>query len=133
MIRLVHRKLIIPKGDTGTFSVPLLYEINEGDLAVFSIFDPLTKTTVKNINIPLNGQEEYIDIPIIREDTIELTPKKYLWDVRIYNSPIYNDEDVLIDGEQINSYYGSFSLPTCEIKEVAEDAYRTPENTRTAT
>jgi hypothetical protein len=133
MIRLTHRRLIIPKGDTGTFSVPLLYPINNGDLAVFSIFDPLTKITVRNINIPLNGEEEYIEIPLIREDTINLEPKKYFWDIRIYNNPEYDEENLLVNGEQINSYYGGFSLPICEIKEVAEDAHRTTENTRIIT
>jgi hypothetical protein len=41
MVRLVQRKLIIPRGDTGTISVPVLPSLNLGDAAVFTIFDPM--------------------------------------------------------------------------------------------
>jgi hypothetical protein len=40
MIRLIQKRLIIPRGDTGFFNVPVLNNIEEGSLIVFSIFDP---------------------------------------------------------------------------------------------
>jgi len=42
MIRLVRRALIIPQGDTGTFTIPTLGEVEEGDIAILSIYDTLT-------------------------------------------------------------------------------------------
>ena len=83
MIRVVQRRLIIPRGDTGTFSLPILGAIKSGDVAVFSIFDTLTRETVFEKEIELNGDEETLSIPFTRKDTINLVPKKYLWDVKI--------------------------------------------------
>jgi len=44
MNRMIQRRLIIPRGDTGSFSIPYLKTINAGDVAVFTIFDPRTHT-----------------------------------------------------------------------------------------
>jgi len=44
MIRLINRRLIIPRGDTGTFTVPLIASATAADVAVFTIFDCLTHT-----------------------------------------------------------------------------------------
>ena len=46
MIRLIGRRLIIPRGDTGTFTIPTHGEVGEGDIAILSIYDPLTHKTV---------------------------------------------------------------------------------------
>jgi len=46
MIRLIRRRLIIPQGDTGTFIIPTLGFVKDGDKAVLYIYDNLTKTTV---------------------------------------------------------------------------------------
>ena len=133
MIRMIQRRLIIPRGDTGSFSIPLLTTIAAGDIAVFSIYDQLTHKTVKNIKVDLDGTEEVLTIPFEQSDTVDLQPRKYLWDIRIYNSPIYptDQQDQIIeprglpiDAAEINSYYAAFSLPICEIKEVAEDVPR---------
>jgi len=43
MIRLIQRRLIIPRGDTGEFSIPAITNKNTGDVAIFTIFDPLTQ------------------------------------------------------------------------------------------
>jgi len=43
MIRLIQRRLIIPRGDTGSFTIPALKSMQPEDVAVFSIYDPLTK------------------------------------------------------------------------------------------
>ena len=124
MIRMVQRRLIIPRGDTGSFSIPVNGTIAAGDLAVFSIYDTLTHKTVFENEIELNGDEENIVIPFKHEDTVNLKPKRYLWDIKIYSGPIRNEDGVLVDGAEINSYYAAFSLPICDIKEVAEDVPR---------
>ena len=119
MIRLIQRRLIIPRGDTGSFTIPTLGTVEAGDVAVFSIFDPMTQSTVKEIIVP--ATEETITIPFTHEDTVNLTPKKYLWDIKIYKNPQYDEENLLVNGSEINSYYAAFSLPICEIREVAQN------------
>ena len=46
MIRLIQRRLIIPRGDTGSFTIPIQGTVEDGDIAVFSIFDPMTHKTI---------------------------------------------------------------------------------------
>ena len=41
MIRLIQRRLIIPRGDTGSFSIPTIGTVGASDIAIFGIFDPL--------------------------------------------------------------------------------------------
>jgi len=124
MIRLIQRRLIIPRGDTGSFTIPVRGIVEEGDIAIFSIYDTLTHTTVLEKRVP--ATEETLTIPFIHEDTVELEPKKYLWDIKIYRGPVYEDENDkehsrIINGTEIDSYYAAFSLPVCEIREVAQN------------
>lgn len=128
MIRLIQRRLIIPRGDTGTFSIPTLGAISDGDLALFGIFDSLTHQTVALKAVAATSP--VITIPIAAEDTINLEPKKYNWDISIYKSPIYDEEGELVGAEEINSYYSAFKLPVCEITEVAFDMNRERWRTR---
>ena len=128
MIRLIRRHLIIPRGDTGSFSIPTLGKVSEGDIAVFGIFDPLThKTVVMKI---VAATEEYLTIPLESEDTINLIPKKYNWDISIYRNLQYDEEGELIGAAEVHSYYSAFKLPICEITEVALDMNRDRWRTR---
>ena len=45
MLRLINRRLIIPRGDSGSFALPTLGIADEGNVAIFSIFDTLTRET----------------------------------------------------------------------------------------
>lgn len=119
MIRLIQRRLIIPRGDTGSFTIPTQGAVGEGDIAVFSIYDPMTQTTVFEKEVP--ATEEIITIPFEHGDTVELKCKKYLWDIKIYKNPQRDEDGLLINGDEINSYYAAFSLPVCEIREVAQN------------
>lgn len=119
MIRLIQRRLIIPRGDTGNFTIPTAGTVNNGDVAVFSIYDTLTHKTVFEKEIPATSGT--LTIPFEHQDTVNLTPKKYLWDIKIYINPTRDEENKLINADEINSYYAAFSLPICEIKEVAQD------------
>lgn len=119
MIRLIRRRLIIPRGDTGSFSIPTQGSVSEGDIAVFGIFDQLThKTVVMKV---IAATEEYLTIPFVAEDTINLEPRKYNWDITIYRSPEYDEDGELIGAAEVHSYYSAFKLPVCEITEVALD------------
>ena len=71
MIRLIKRRLIIPRGDTGSFSIPTIGAVKEGDIAIFGIFDPLTHQTV--LMKKINATESILTITLNSEDTIEKT------------------------------------------------------------
>lgn len=119
MIRLIQRRLIIPRGDTGSFTIPVLGTVENGDIAVFSIYDPMTHTTIFEKEISFT--QEFLTIEFTHEDTVNLIPKKYVWDIKVYKNPQRDEEGLLIGGDEINSYYAAFSLPVCEIKEVAQN------------
>ena len=47
MIRLINRRLIIPRGDSGSFVLPLIAPVDaEYDEAYFSVFDTLTQEVI---------------------------------------------------------------------------------------
>ena len=123
MIRLIQSRLIIPRGDTGSFTIPLQGTVEGNDTAVFYIYDPMTKESVQAIKGVIDG--DIINIPFERKHTIGLSPKKYLWDIVIYKNPQYDEDDDEqirpINGDEINSYYAAFSLPICDIREVAQN------------
>lgn len=126
MIRLIQRRLIIPRGDTGSFSIPTLSTAQTNDVFVFSIYDLLTKQTIfEKIDVVT---AEQLQIELTHEETVNLKPGKYVWDIKIYNQPIYDEDNTLIGGQEVHSYYAAYSLPICEIKEVAENVPRTQTN-----
>lgn len=129
MIRLIQRKLIIPRGDTGTFSVPVLPTLNTGDVAVFTIFNPLTHTKVYQKIIEVNG--DALVIRLEHSDTVNLPVNKYVWDIKFYQNPLFIDEE-LVSGDEVDSYYAAYSLPDCEIRETG-DLLLTDDSAPTAT
>lgn len=128
MIRLIQRRLIIPRGDTGSFSIPTLGSVTEGDVAIFGIFDPLTHKAV--LMKKFNATVPTLTIVFESEDTINIEPRKYTWDITIYKSPIYDEENMLIGAAEINSYYAAYKLPICEIRDVALDENNSRRQTR---
>ena len=119
MIRLIKRRLIIPRGDTGSFTIPTLTTVEQGDVAVFSVYDPLTRTPILEKIIPATN--DTITIPFTFEDTVDLKAGRYLWDIKIYIGPHYDLEGKLSGGDEIHSYYAGYKLPVFEIKEVPQD------------
>ena len=118
MIRMVQRKLIIPRGDTGTFSIPVLPSTNIENVAVFTIFNLLDKTKIFQKIVQPSGKEIVIDFT--HGDTVNLPVGNYVWDIKFYQNPIIVDNE-LIDGEEVNSYYAAFSLPACEIRQTGDN------------
>ena len=119
MIRLVNRRLIIPRGDTGSFSIPVLVNNNDADqVAVFSIIDPLTQSKI----LDKRGQisDKVIEVEFNHSDTVNLPVGSFLWDIKFYINPVIADGK-LIDGEEIDSYYAAYSLPACEIRQTGDD------------
>lgn len=117
MIRMIQRRLIIPRGDTGSFSIPYLKTINAGDVAVFTIFDIRTKTKLYQKLIAAEG--DTLNIAFSHNDTVNLKPGKYLWDIKFYTNPQFVDDE-LVNGDEIDSYYAGFTLPECEIRETGD-------------
>jgi len=117
MIRLIGRRLIIPRGDTGSFTIPTQGTVEAGDLAFLSIYDPLTHTTVCEKKI--DATADTLTFSFEHQDTVNLEPSdRYEWDIKIYYSPQYDAEEKLIGAAEINSYYAAFgkSMPKCVIK-----------------
>lgn len=113
MIRLIQRRLIIPRGDTGEFEVPVLKFAEGQNVAVFSIIDLRTRSIIYRKEIQVEGNS--FKIEFTHNDTVNLPVGKYVWDIKFYKNPVYADEE-LINGEEIDSYYSGFSLPDCEIR-----------------
>lgn len=123
MIRLVQRRLIIPQGDTGTFTIPTQGTVNEGDIAIFAIYDTLTHKTVLEKKIAATA--ETLTFNFAAEDTLNIEPddrgSRYVWDIVIQRNPTYDDNQELIHYDSVDSYYAAFSLPSCVIKRVTRN------------
>lgn len=122
MIRLIGRRLIIPRGDTGSFTIPTQGTVEVGDKAILSIYDPLTRTTVCEKMIDATG--ETLTFEFQHQDTVNIEPsERYEWDIKIYYTPQYDENEKLIGAAEINSYYAAFgkSMPKCVIKQVAQN------------
>lgn len=119
MIRLIGTRLTLPKGDTGFFMLPVKGQVDEGDIAVFSVKNPLTQETV--IEKHLDAYGTHLLIQIEHEDSMNLSAGKYFWDIKIYRSPKYDEDGILIDAMEIDSYYSAFEQPLLIIKEVAKN------------
>ena len=124
MIRLIGRRLIIPQGDTGTFTIPTQGTVSTGDVAVLAIFDNLTHTTV--LEKKIEATPETLTFNFETEDTLNIEPddrgKRYVWDITIQRNPIYDENDNLIHYDEVDSYYAAFNgLPSCVIKRVTRN------------
>ena len=123
MIRLIQRRLIIPQGDTGTFTIPTQGEVESGDVAIFAIYDNLTHQTV--LEKKINATQETLSFNFVSEDTLNIEPEekggRYSWDITILRNPEYDENDKLIHCDSVDSYYAAFSLPPCIIKRVTRN------------
>ena len=118
MIRIIGTRLLVPKGDTGFFTLPTRGIPSKGDVAVFSVKDPLTRTTI--IEKIIDASEHHLLIEFEHEDTMNLEAGKYNWDLKIYRRPQYDEDGILIDAMEVDSYYSAFKQPLLIIKEVAK-------------
>lgn len=112
MIRLVQRRLIIPQGDTGTFTIPTQGMVDTGDKAIFSIFDNLTHKTV--LEKEIDATPETLTFSFDSADTSNIEPDdrgyRYSWDITLKRTD-----------NSIDSYYSAFGLPACVIKRVTRN------------
>ena len=131
MIRLVQRRLIIPQGDTGTFTIPTQGTVTSGDKAIFSIYDNLLHKVILEKKIDADAEEGKLTFTFDSNDTIitkhgeQIEPDergmRYSWDVTILRNPTFDENDELIHADSVDSYYAAFSLPPCIIKKVTRN------------
>lgn len=125
MIRLVGRKLIIPQGDTGTFTIPVQGTMTENDAAIISIYDNLTHKNVLEKRMTKDSETNTLSYTFVMEDTINIEPdnrgNRYSWDVTILRNSLFDNDDLLIHADDIDSYYAAFVLPSCVIKGVTRN------------
>lgn len=126
MIRLIQRRLIIPQGDTGKFTIPLQGTMEENDRAIISIYDNLTHTTV--LEKEMTPENNTLSYTFKTEDTINIEPddrgSRYVWDITIQRDPLYDENNELIHYDSVDSYYAAFDLPPCVIKKVTRDVQK---------
>ena len=117
MIRLIGRKLIIPQGDTGTFTIPTQGTVTTGDRAILSIYDNLTHTTILQKSIDATNETLTFTFDsndtLVMQDGTPIEPDdrgyRYSWDI------------TLIRADSVDSYYAGFRLPSCVIKRVTRN------------
>ena len=128
MIRVVQRKLIIPQGDTGNFSIPTQGSVSAGDKAILAIYDNLTHQTV--VEKTIDATADTLTFTFETEDTINLEPTeginrgRYTWDITIQRNPLYDENNNLIHYDDIDSYYAAYELPPCVIKRVTRNVQK---------
>ena len=114
MIRLIQRRLIIPQGDSGTFTIPTQGTVEQGNKAILAIYDNLTHTTV--LEKEIEATPDILTFTFESEDTIDIEPddrgSRYSWDI------------TLIRGTDVDSYYAAFGLPPCVIKRVTRNVQK---------
>ena len=125
MIRLIQRRLIIPQGDTGTFTIPIQGSMEQDDIAILAIYDPLTQKTLLNLEGTV-VENNLLTFNFNRECTLKIEPSnRYLWDIVIYRNAEYDRENQqIIYADSVDSYYAAFKLPTCEIRVVTSDVQK---------
>ena len=113
MIRMIARRLIIPRGDTGQLTVPLLASDSTApQIAIFSILDLINQKTIYQSQATINNDMVVIDFS--HENTKDLPLGQYVWDIKVYTNPQYKNNK-LINGDEVHSYYAGFTYPVCEI------------------
>lgn len=124
MIRLIQRRLIIPQGDTGEFTIPTQGIVTTGDKAVLAIYDNLTHTTV--LEKEIDATSDSLTFSFETADTINIEPDdrggRYSWDIVIMRNP--NTENGITTYGEVDSYYAAFSLPPCIIKRVTRNVQK---------
>lgn len=127
MIRLIQRRLIIPQGDTGTFTIPMQGTMDEHAEAWISIYDNLTHTTVLEKQMTITN-ENALQYTFQVDDTINIEPddrgSRYTWDVTILRGVERDENEELIHCDDVDSYYAAFRLPPCVIKRVTRNVQK---------
>lgn len=106
----VARKIELPSGDTMTIRVNVK---NDGyDAVIFSIFNKKEGLDLLRLAAPI--QDGQAVIRVSNQDTRDLEPGKYKWQLRFVSDPEYDDAGNIIandDADDVVSMFGSEALP----------------------
>lgn len=110
MLRTRFRTIHIPRGDTGLISLPNVapYE-QDGSIAILFVYDESQRKAV--LTKQTSAEDENLMFSFAPEDTANLEEKTYLWDVKIYKRPTYDEDGNLAGADQIDSIYAAYELP----------------------
>lgn len=115
MIRIRGNRVMIAKGDTGTLVIPNIFYHEEYSVAVLTVYDPLYRTKI--IEKITRANRENLSFSFESEDTQNIEPRNYVWDITVYRNPIFDEDGFPLKGEEVDSYYGTrIRLPKFVIK-----------------
>jgi len=107
MLRLIGKRIMINKGDTGMLILPNIAAGCTNAVAVLTVYDKLYKQKIIEKATP--AVEDMLSFSFESQDTSELEPRTYYWDVKIYHNPLLDEDDFPLTGSVVDSYYGSFN------------------------
>lgn len=117
MVRVIYPADIIwPRGDTGFVRIHVPYHVDEGDIALFLIYDQAKQNIMAQQIVLL--EQDFVTISLGQDLAWRLMPGHYYWDVKLYHDPEYDEDGVVKSAKTINSLYGAFKLPRFEVTEV---------------
>lgn len=117
MVRIIYPADIIwPRGDTGTVQIHVPYHVDEGDIALFLIFDQTKKNILAQQIVQLD--QDIVTLRFGQDLAWRLMPGHYYWDVKLYHDPEYDNCGIVMGAKTIDSLYGAFKLPRFEVTEV---------------
>lgn len=105
MVRILWNRIMINKGDTGEISIPKMFPCSPLDMAVLTVYDKMYKTKI--IEKVIYTDKEFLSFLFYSEDTRNLEPRTYYWDITIYRNPLIDEDGFPINGDSVDSYYGS--------------------------
>lgn len=116
VIRLIGTRIIMPRGDTGSFVLPNQGFPSETDIALFSVKDSLTQEVVIEKEIDASGS--HLCVFLEHEDTCKLEAKDYIWDITIFRKPKRDIEtNEIISGVEVETYYACYKNCVFSLKE----------------
>lgn len=103
MLTINGTTISIRRGDTGGFRVRTTgYDFGANDRALFTIKDSNRKTIRRDVLTITNNS---VTIEFAHSDTKSLKAGDYTWDVRFVVSPVFDENDDIIGGTEIDTPY----------------------------
>lgn len=93
--------ITLSRGDTGAikFTAETEHTFSANDRALFSVKNAIGEV-VKQSAFPLDENKGFV-VTFFNADTDSLAAGSYLWDVRYVINPYYDDQGIIIDGDQV--------------------------------
>ena len=97
----ITRMIKLTRGDTGSVLVDADRQFPDDARAILTVKDRwFGRVAIKKVLIPNNGD---FSATLLSNDTEDLQPGLYRWEVRIILHPYYNSDGEIVNGDQIIS------------------------------